>query len=155
MGKDKKKKEISKNVHIKNRKASFDYQFLDKYIAGVVLTGTEIKSIRQSQVVLGDAFCFFKDEELWLKQMHIAPYENGTHYNHEPTRERKLLLNKKELKKISKKLAEKGLSVVPTRLFINDRGLAKIEVAVARGKKLYDKRESMKERDSKRELKNY
>ncbi len=155
MGKDKKKKEISKNVHIKNRKASFDYQFLDKYIAGIVLTGTEIKSIRQSQVVLGDAFCFFKDGELWVKQMHVAPYENGTHYNHEPTRERKLLLNKKELRKIEKKLAEKGLSVVPTRLFINDRGLAKLEVAVSRGKKLYDKRESMKERDSKRELKNY
>lgn len=155
MGKDKKKKEISKNVHIKNRKASFDYQFLDKYIAGIVLTGTEIKSIRQSQVVLGDAFCFFKDGELWVKQMHIAPYENGTHYNHEPTRERKLLLNKKELRKIEKKLAEKGLAVVPTRLFINDRGLAKLEVAVSRGKKLYDKRESMKERDSKRELKNY
>lgn len=155
MGKDKKKKEISKNVHIKNRKASFDYQFLDKYIAGIVLTGTEIKSIRQSQVVLGDAFCFFKDGELWVKQMHVAPYENGTHYNHEPTRERKLLLNKKELRKIEKKLAEKGLSVVPTRMFINDRGLAKLEVAVSRGKKLYDKRESMKERDSKRELKNY
>jgi SsrA-binding protein len=155
MGKDKKKKEISKNVHIKNRKASFDYQFLDKYIAGIVLTGTEIKSIRQSQVVLGDAFCFFKDGELWVKQMHVAPYENGTHYNHEPTRERKLLLNKKELRKIEKKLAEKGLAVVPTRLFINDRGLAKLEVAVSRGKKLYDKRESMKERDSKRELKNY
>lgn len=155
MGKDKKKKEISKNVHIKNRKASFDYQFLDKYIAGIVLTGTEIKSIRQSQVVLGDAFCFFKDGELWVKQMHIAPYENGTHYNHEPTRERKLLLNKKELRKIEKKLAEKGLAVVPTRLFINNRGLAKLEVAVSRGKKLYDKRESMKERDSKRELKNY
>lgn len=155
MGKDKKKKEISKSVHIKNRKASFDYQFLDKYIAGIVLTGTEIKSIRQSQVVLGDAFCFFKDGELWVKQMHVSPYENGTHYNHEPTRERKLLLNKKELRKIEKKLAEKGLAVVPTRLFINDRGLAKLEVAVSRGKKLYDKRESMKERDSKRELKNY
>jgi SsrA-binding protein len=105
--------------------------------------------------VLGDAFCFFKDGELWVKQMHVAPYENGTHYNHEPTRERKLLLNKKELRKIEKKLAEKGLAVVPTRLFINDRGLAKLEVAVSRGKKLYDKRESMKERDSKRELKNY
>lgn len=155
MGKDKKKKETSKNVHIKNRKASFDYQFLDKYIAGLVLTGTEIKSVRQSQVVLGDSFCFFKDGELWVKQMHIAQYENGNHYNHEPTRERKLLLNRKELRKIEKKLAEKGLSIVPTRMFINDRGLAKLEVAVAKGKKLYDKRESMKEKDSKRELRDY
>ncbi|HAS42375.1 MAG TPA: SsrA-binding protein [Microscillaceae bacterium] len=155
MGKDKKKQEGMKKVHIKNRKASFDYHFIDKYIAGLVLTGTEIKSIRQSKVTLGDAFCFFKDGELWVKQMHISPYENGTHYNHEPTRERKLLLNKKELKKIDKKLDDKGLTVVPTRLFINDRGFAKLEVAVAKGKKLYDKRESIKERDTKREIREY
>ncbi len=155
MGKDKKKQEVMKKVHIKNRKASFDYQFLDKYIAGLVLTGTEIKSIRQSKVTLSDAFCFFNEGELWVKQMHISPYENGTHYNHEPTRERKLLLNKKELRKIEKKLGDKGLTVVPTRLFINDRGFAKLEVAVAKGKKLYDKRESIKERDTKREIKEY
>ena len=155
MGKDKKKQEGMKNVHIKNRKASFDFHFLDKYIAGLVLTGTEIKSVRQSQVTLGDAFCYFTDGELWIKQMHISPYENGTHYNHEPTRERKLLLNKKELRKIEKKLAEKGLTIVPTRLFINNRGFAKLEIAVAKGKKLYDKRESIKERDTKRELREY
>jgi len=155
MGKDKKKQESMKKVHIKNRKASFDYHFIDKYIAGLVLTGTEIKSIRQSKVTLGDAFCFLKDGELWVKQMHISPYENGTHYNHEPTRERKLLLNKKELRKIEKKLNDKGLTVVPTRLFINDRGFAKLEVAIAKGKKLYDKRESMKERDTKREMREY
>ncbi|OJJ22637.1 SsrA-binding protein [marine bacterium AO1-C] len=144
-----------KNVHIKNRKASFDYHFIDKYIAGLVLTGTEIKSIRQSKVTLGDAFCFLKDRELWVKQMHISPYENGTHYNHEPTRERKLLLNKQELRKIEKKLNDKGLTIVPTRLFINNRGFAKLEVAIAKGKKLYDKRESMKERDTKREIREY
>lgn len=154
MGKDK-KKDTPKNINIKNRKASFDYQFLDKYVAGIVLTGTEIKSVRQAKVTLGDSFCFFKDGELWIKQMHIAHYENGSHYNHEPTRERKLLLNKKELRKIEKKLDEKGLSVVPTRMFISNRGFAKVEIAVAKGKKLYDKRESIKERDTKREMREY
>lgn len=154
MGKDK-KKDIPKNINIKNRKASFDYQFLDKYVSGIVLTGTEIKSVRQAKVTLGDSFCFFKDGELWIKQMHIAHYENGSHYNHEPTRERKLLLNKKELRKIEKKLDEKGLSVVPTRMFISNRGFAKVEIAVAKGKKLYDKRDSIKERDTKREMREY
>jgi SsrA-binding protein len=146
------KETFSKNVNINNRKASFEYHFLDKYTAGIVLTGTEIKSIRQNKVNMQEAFCYFQGLELWVKQMHISHYDNGTYLNHDTTRERKLLLKKKELKKIQKKVEEAGITIVPTRLFINDKGKAKLEIAVARGKKLYDKRESMKERDLKREI---
>lgn len=116
------------------------------------LMGTEIKSIREGKATLADAYCYFKGEELWVKQMHITPYAQGTHYNHDQTRERKLLLNRQELRKMLGKTEEKGMSIIPTRLFINDRGFAKLEIAVARGKKLHDKRDSIKERDVKRDL---
>lgn len=150
--KKKEKERFSKNINIKNRKASFEYHFMDKYVAGMVLKGTEIKSIREGKVNLQDAYAYFDRGELWLKQLHISPYSNGSFYNHEPTRERKLLLTRKELKKLESKLSEKGTTVIPVRLFINEKGYAKIEVAWAKGKKLYDKREDIKEKDTKREL---
>jgi SsrA-binding protein len=147
------KETFQKSVNIVNRKASHDYHFVDKYVAGIVLTGTEIKSVRQSKVNMQEAFCFFDDDDsLMIKQMHISPYTNGTYNNHQADRERKLLLTKKELKKLLSKSEEKGLTIIPTRLFINDKGLAKLEIALARGKKLYDKREDIKTRDTQREL---
>lgn len=150
MGKDKQR--FSSNVNIRNRKASYEFSFIDTYTAGMQLQGTEIKSIREAKVNMQDAFCYFKGEELFVKQMHISPYAQGTHYNHVSDRERKLLLNKKELEKLNAKSQEKGLSIIPTRLFINDRGFAKLEIALAKGKKLHDKRDSIKDRDTKREL---
>lgn len=149
---NKDKNRFSNNINIKNRRASFEYELIDKYVAGMQLMGTEIKSIREGKATLADAYCYFKNEELWVKQMHITPYAQGTHYNHGQTRERKLLLNKKELSKMLAKTEEKGMSIIPTRLFINDRGFAKLEIALARGKKLHDKRDSIKERDVKRDL---
>jgi SsrA-binding protein len=146
------KAKIEKSVNIKNKKASFEYQFIDTYIAGIMLTGTEIKSIRQSNVNLIDAYCVFKDQELFVVNLHVSRYNEGTHYNHEPLRERKLLLQKKELKKLLTKSQEKGLTIVPTRIFISDRGFAKLEIALAKGKKLFDKRQDIKEKDVKREL---
>ena len=147
------KKEIEKQVHLKNRKASFHYEFIDKYIAGMVLTGTEIKSIRQSKVSFNDSYCLFVSEtELQIKGLHISIYERGTYLNHDPLRNRKLLLEKKELKKMYEKMKDKGFSIVPTRIFINDRGLAKIEIPLSKGKKLYDKRADLKEKDLKREM---
>jgi len=145
-------KRFSNDINIRNKQASFEFELLDKYIAGIVLTGTEIKSIREGKVNLQDGYCYFKDEELFAKAINITPYAQGTHYNHEAMRERKLLLKRTELRKIETKVEEKGLTVVPLRLFINDRGLAKLEIAIARGKKIHDKRESIKERDVKREL---
>ena len=142
----------SNNINIKNKKASFEFSFIDKYIAGMQLTGTEIKSVRESKVNITDAFCVFINNELWVRNMHIAEYFEGTHYNHEPKRDRKLLLNKQELKKLSAKLKDKGLTIVPLRLFINDNGYAKLEIALAKGKKLFDKRESIKQKDTEREL---
>ena len=150
MGKDKQR--FSNTVNIRNRKASYEFSFIDTYTAGMQLQGTEIKSIREGKVNMQDAFCYFQGEELFVKQMHISPYAQGTHYNHVSDRERKLLLNKKELEKLSSKSDEKGLSIIPTRLFINDRGFAKLEIALAKGKKLHDKRDSIKDRDTKREL---
>jgi SsrA-binding protein len=146
------KESFQKNVHIQNRKASHDFHFVDKFVAGIVLTGTEIKSVRQSKVNMQDAFCFFKEDGLWIKQMHISPYTNGTYNNVPVDRDRKLLLLKRELRKLKSKIEEGGMTVIPTRMFINDKGLAKIEIALARGKKLYDKRNDIKERDIKREL---
>ncbi len=143
---------FSKKVNIVNRKARYEYEFIDKYLAGIVLTGTEVKSVRESKVNLQHAYCFIQKDEIYLKEMHISPYSQASHYNHEPTRERKLLLKKNEIGKLSSKSQEKGLTIIPTRLFINDRGLVKIEIALARGKKLHDKRESIKEKDQKREL---
>lgn len=146
------KQRFSNKININNRKARYEYHFLDKYVAGIQLTGTEIKSIREGKVNLQEGYCYMKKGELFVKQMHISPYKQGTHYNHEADRERKLLLKKKELDKIESKTNEKGLTLVPTRLFINDRGLAKLEIALAKGKKLYDKRDDIKKKDVKREL---
>src|SRR6185312_1722244 len=141
------------SVNIKNKKASFEYSFLETYIAGIVLSGTEIKSIRQGNINLQEAYCFFNQHsELFVKNLHISKYNEGTYNNHEPMRERKLLLKKKELSKLLGKSEEKGLTIIPVRLFTNDRGFAKLEVALAKGKKLYDKREGIKDKDIKREL---
>jgi SsrA-binding protein len=143
---------FEKIVNIKNKKASFEFEFIDTYVTGVMLKGTEIKSIRESKVSLTEAFCIFMDGELYIRQMHIAPYSMAASYNHEAVRDRKLLLKKKELEKLETKSAEKGLAIIPVRIFINDRGLAKLEIALARGKKTHDKRQDLKEKDAKREL---
>jgi SsrA-binding protein len=148
----KQKQSFSKHINIKNRKAGFEYQFIEKFVAGIQLTGTEIKSIRESKASIQHAYCMVRNNEVYVKEMHISPYKQATHYNHEPTRERKLLLNKNEIKKIAGKSQEKGLSIIPLRLFLNDRGLAKLEIALAKGKKIHDKRHDIKAKDEKREL---
>jgi len=142
---------IAKNIDVTNKKAGFEYSFLEKFTAGMVLTGTEIKSIRMNKFSMVDAYCFFDSSELLVRNLNISKYEQGTHYNHEPLRDRKLLLKKRELRRLENKLTDKGLTVVPIRLFINDGGLAKLEIALAKGKKLYDKRDTIKERDVARE----
>jgi SsrA-binding protein len=147
-----KENRFSNNISIRNKQASYEYELLDKYVAGLALKGTEIKSIREGKVNLEDGYCYFNNGELFVKGVRISEYSQGTHYNHEATRERKLLLKKAELVKLERKTEEKGFTVVPTKLFINEKGLAKLEVALARGKKLHDKRDSIKERDIKREL---
>ena len=147
-----KENRFSKNIQIKNRKASFEYFFIETFIAGIVLKGTEIKSLREGKANLQDAYCTFLGDEIWVKQMHISPYVQAAHFNHDLTRERKLLLNKKEINKLRKGMQDKGNTMVPIKLFINDRGLAKLEIALAKGKKLHDKRENIKEKDIKREL---
>lgn len=139
------------NIHIKNKKASFEYAFIDKYIAGIQLTGTEIKSIREGKSTINDAFCVFQRNELFIRNMHIAHYFNGTYNNVAEKRDRKLLLNKHELEKLQGKLKDQGLTIIPIRLFINEKGFAKLEVALAKGKKLFDKREDIKKRDTERE----
>lgn len=141
-----------KAVNIQNKRAKFEYNLLDKYVAGLQLSGTEIKSIRNSKANLNDSFCSFKGNELFIVGMHINEYEFGNYANHQPKRDRKLLLNRQELDKISKKLKDVGLTIVPLRLFINDKGWAKIEIAVAKGKKLHDKRNTIKDRDIKRDI---
>ena len=143
---------FSNNINIRNRQAGFEYELLDKYVAGMVLKGTEIKSIREGKVNLQDGYCYLNGGELFVKGVNITPYAQGTHYNHEANRERKLLLKRSEIKKLTAKVEEKGLTLIPTRLFINDRGLAKLEIALARGKKHFDKRNTIKDRDAKREL---
>lgn len=143
---------FEKFVNIKNKKANFQFEFIDTYVTGLMLTGTEIKSIRESKVSLTEAFCIFLDGELYIRQMHIAPYSMAASYNHLAVRDRKLLLKKKEMEKLETKSAEKGLAIIPVRIFINDRGLAKLEIALARGKKTHDKRQDLKEKDAKREL---
>lgn len=140
------------NINIKNKRVTFDYELLDTYTAGLVLTGTEIKSIRLGKASLVDTFCIFEKEALWVRNMNITEYFYGSYNNHVARRDRKLLLNKKELKKIQRLVKETGYTIVPTRLFLNDRGLAKLNIAVARGKKQYDKRQSLKEKDDKRML---
>jgi SsrA-binding protein len=136
---------------IKNKKASFEYNFLATYKAGIMLTGTEIKSIREGKANLGDSYCLFVNEELWIRNMHISEYKQGSYNNHDPKRPRKLLLNKIELNKLQSKLKDKGTTIIPVQLFFNERGIAKIEIALARGKKLFDKRETIKKRDVERE----
>ncbi|MDG1762412.1 MAG: SsrA-binding protein SmpB [Flavobacteriaceae bacterium] len=144
---------MQKEIHIKNKKARFEYELLDEYTAGIVLTGTEIKSIRNSKASITESFCEFNDSgELFTINMHIEEYAFGTRYNHKPKAERKLLLNKKELKKLHREVQNSGLTIVPLRLFITDKGFAKLRIALARGKKLYDKRETIKDRDNKRDL---
>ncbi len=140
------------DIRIKNRRASFDYEFEEKFVAGIELYGTEIKSIRLGKAGLSDTFCYFNKGELWVKNMYINQYFFGSCNNHVERRERKLLLTKKELRKLEKAVKETGKTIVPIVLFINDRGLAKLEIALAHGKKEYDKRQSIKERDDKREI---
>ena len=140
------------NINIKNRKATFDYELIETFTAGIVLTGTEIKSLRQGKAGLSDTYCMVENHELWVKNMYIAEYSYGSYNNHTTHRDRKLLLTRKELSKIAKAAEQPGYSVVPLRVFINERGLAKMVIAVARGKKLYDKRQSIKDREDKRNL---
>lgn len=137
-------------INIKNRRATFDYEIVETYTAGIVLTGTEIKSIRQGKAGLTDTFCFINNGEVWVKNMYIAEYFYGSYNNHVARRDRKLLLNKKEIERIEKNNSLAGFSIVPLRLFISDKGLAKLVIAVAKGKKVYDKRQSIKEREDKR-----
>ena len=142
------------NISIKNRKASFEYSFLDTYVAGIQLVGVEIKSIRNGRVNMSEAYCVFQHGELYLKNTHISPYENAGYIKVDPLRDRKLLLNKNELRKLSEGVSRKGLTIVPTKMFINDRGLCKVEICLCQGKKNYDKRESLKEKDMKKRVKN-
>ncbi len=144
---------MKKAIHIKNKRARFEYELLEEYTAGLVLTGTEIKSIRNSKASIAESFCEFNERgELFTVNMHIEEYAFGTRFNHRPKAQRKLLLNKKELKKLQREVQNTGLTIVPLQLFINDKGFAKLRIALARGKKLYDKRETIKDRDNKRDL---
>jgi SsrA-binding protein len=144
---------MQKNINIQNKKARFQYEILDKYTAGIVLTGTEIKSIRSGKASITESFCEFNEGgELFVINMTIQEYAFGNYYNHRPKAERKLLLNKKELKKLNKEVNNSGLTIIPLRLFINDKGYAKLSIALAKGKKLFDKRETIKDRDNKRNL---
>ena len=145
-------KRFSNNIQIKNRKASYEYEFLEKVEAGIMLKGTEIKSLREGQASIQESHCFFRKGELFIKGMNISPYAQASFASHDITRERKLLLKKRELDKFKSKMEEKGLTIIPTKLYINSRGLAKLEIALARGKKIYDKRESIKKKDQNREL---
>ncbi|MDU8886900.1 SsrA-binding protein SmpB [Yeosuana sp. MJ-SS3] len=144
---------MQKSINIQNKKARFQYEILDKYTAGIVLTGTEIKSIRNCKASIAESFCEFNDRgELFVVNMTIEEYIYGTYYNHKPKATRKLLLNKKELKKLNKEVQNTGLTIIPLRLFINEKGYAKLEIALAKGKKLHDKRETIRDRDNKRNL---
>ena len=143
---------LGSGIYIKNKKASFEFEFIETYTAGIVLTGTEIKSIRLSKASIAEAYGLIYKNEILLRNMYIQPYENGTHYNHQPRRDRKLLLNRSEINKIDRKIKSKGLTLVPVNLFINKKGLAKVEIALAKGKKIYDKREDLKKKDAKREI---
>ncbi len=148
------KKNILKQsqVNIKNKRASFDYEFVDTFTAGIVLTGTEIKSIRAGKASLVDTFCYVNNGEIWVKNMYVALYDQGSYNNHVERRERKLLLNKKEIRNLQDDTKAPGFTIVPVRIFINEKGLAKMVIALARGKKEYDKRQSLKEKEDKREM---
>ncbi|MBO4740128.1 MAG: SsrA-binding protein SmpB [Bacteroidales bacterium] len=139
-------------IEIRNKRAGYEYFLIDTYTAGIVLTGTEIKSIRDGKANLADAYCIFRGNELFVSEMHISEYRFGSYLNHPAKRDRKLLLTKRELHKLQNKVKEKGFTIIPVMLFVNTKGLAKLEIALAKGKKFYDKRDSIKERDTKREL---
>ncbi len=140
------------NIKIKNKKAAFEYYLLEEFSAGIVLTGTEIKSIRAGKASLNEAYCAFSGHELFIRNMHIAPYSHGTYNNHEPKRERKLLLTARELRKLKTRIEERGFTLVPILLYINEKGLAKVDIALARGKKMHDKRDTLKQKDIQREI---
>lgn len=143
---------LKSNVNIKNRRATFDYEVLERYTAGIQLFGTEIKSIRESKASLVDTYCQFVGNELWVKQMHIAEYRFGSYANHEAKRDRKLLMTRKELRKLEKQVKDTGKTIIPLRLFINEKGFAKMEIALCQGKHTYDKRQALRAADDKREL---
>ena len=143
---------MKNSINIKNRKAKFNYEFLDKYTAGIKLAGTEIKAIREGKASIAESFCEFNNHELFVINMHVEEYSHASHFSHDPKSERKLLLQRRELKKLEKEVTNSGLTIIPLRLFINDRGLAKLQITLAKGKKLYDKRETIKNRESKRRL---
>ncbi len=142
----------SSNILIRNKRATFDYEIIEKFTAGIQLFGTEIKSIRDGKASLTETYCIFINNELWVKNMHIATYFFGTYNNHDVRRDRKLLLNRKELNKLSRAIKETGLTIIPIRMYINDKGLAKLDIGLAKGKKNYDKRQSLKEKDARREI---
>ena len=142
---------MSNTINIQNKRARFEYELLDQFVAGIQLLGTEIKSIRDGKAKIVDSYCYIKDGELFIKNMHISEYSHGNINNHDPQRDKKLLLKKDELRKIERKLKDTGLTIVPLRLFISDKGYAKLSIAIAKGKKLHDKRHSLKEKDQKRE----
>lgn len=142
-------------TEIRNRSAYHDYFIEDKYDAGIVLAGTEVKSLREGRASFNDSYCFFHKGELWIKSLHITEYHHGSFNNHAPTQERKLLLHKKELRKLEGKIKEKGYSIVPLRIYFNEKNMAKMEIGLGKGKKLYDKRETIKQRDTEREMKRY
>ena len=146
---------MDNRINIKNKKAYFDYEIIEKWVAGMQLTGTEIKSIRMGKASLADAYCQFRNNELWVTNMRISVYDQGSYNNHEPYRDRKLLLNRKELNKLEKQTREKGLTIVALRIFINEKGFAKLEIALARGRKKYDKREAIKQKDIKRDMERF
>jgi len=141
------------NISIKNKKASFEFEFLEEFVAGIVLFGSEVKSIRNGAASFTDAYCYISDNEIFLKSLHISEYKNASYNQHEPKRDRKLLLTKREIKKLKEKTQEKGLTIVPTKLFVNDRGLIKVGIALARGKKLYNKKQELKEKELDKQLK--
>ena len=143
---------MSNQINIKNKKAKFEYEFLEKFTAGIVLTGTEIKSIRAGKASIVEGYCFVNNGELFIKNMYIAEYEQGSYNNHEPRRTRKLLLNRNEIDKLVKKKKDVGLTIVPLSLFINGKGYAKLDIALAKGKKLHDKRQDLKAKDDKRSM---
>lgn len=145
-------KKNTNTIKIKNRKAKFEYEFLDKYVAGIKLAGTEIKAIREGKASITESFCEFQNQELFVINMHVEEYSHASHFNHNPKNARKLLMQKRELRKLEKEVKNSGLTIIPLLLFINERGLAKLQIALAKGKKLYDKRETIKDRESKRKL---
>ena len=139
-------------IRASNKRAHFEYFFIEKYKAGIILSGTEVKSVKSGKLNMSDAYCFFKDSELWVKNLHISEYERGGVYNHEPKNARKLLLNKRELKRLEQKIKERGLTIVPIEVLETERGYIKLEIALAKGKKAYDKRDSIKEKDQRRDF---